>query len=120
MSCWPYSCDCQTADANNPQAKCTQVTKECPRVYVAKGSVRAAVVLKPQKDTANSVDDVDVPATQQLIKQFIYDHGPMVTGFNVCPEFMHIPSDSNYVFQSTDTSSQGWHAVAIVGWGRND
>ena len=119
-SCWPYTCNCQML-SSVPDPKCQGPIAGCDRYFVTPNSWTSAVVLKQgANNPAQSVADVDVPATIELIKTSIMTGGPVVTGFNVPPDFMdpNFPTDPSFIFKSsaTDDQSAGWHAVAITGW----
>jgi hypothetical protein len=122
QSCWEYSCSCEPAtDVESLQPRCTSSPPHCERVFLKSGSVRAAVVLKAGVAEPKRVTDIDVPATQDLIKTHIFHYGPVVSAFAVPGELMNdIPSDPNYIFLvKGGLNAQGGHAVKLVGWGED-
>jgi len=120
--CWPYSsdCNCPTQTPGQPvNPQCTAIKAGCPRWYTQASSIRAGFVVKANVSVPQSVSDIDVPATFELIKQTVYKSGPMVTGFKVPSDFMSDPNMSNpsYIFRSSAGDEVGLHAVVITGWG---
>jgi hypothetical protein len=115
---WPYSCGgCEDATQGNIPEKC--ISGQGRRFFTKAGSVASAVVLQPnvQGGRASKIEDVNIPATLDLIKTAVMNYGPMVTGFAVPTSgFMDMPKDSNYIFQPSG-STEGGHAVVITGWG---
>jgi len=58
-------------------------------------------------------------ANIENIKQNIYQHGPVVAGIQVYPDFMNY--DGKTIYQpAPDQKSEGGHAIEIVGWGKTD
>jgi hypothetical protein len=116
---WPYSCDdCEMAEKGKLPQKC--ISGQGRRFFTKAGSVASAVVLQPNvQGNATKIEDVNIPATLELIKTTIMNYGPMVTGFAVPSGFMDIPADSNYIFKSDPLNNfdSGGHAVVITGWG---
>jgi hypothetical protein len=66
----------------------------------------------PEKDTLDELE--------QSIKAEIYKNGPLATGFQVFSDFMS-PYDGTKVYTHSvaNSTSQGGHAVKIVGWGED-
>ena len=55
-----------------------------------------------------------VPATDEAIKKAVYEHGPLVTAFDVYSDFYYYSSG---IYNRTSTTYKGGHAVSIVGYG---
>ena len=73
--CWPYSCDCSTqTDPSTANAKCAGAVSGCPRWYVQGSSIKAGFVTKSGVSSPTSVNDIDVNATFQLIKNAVYTY----------------------------------------------
>ena len=112
-TCWPYD-DSQCSLSSPPANQCTALT--CPRWYVNPSSIRQGFVRKDgQTNVATtSIDQVDVPASLDLIRRHIYQFGPVVIGFQVPSDFENYTSG---VWRSNVGDSVGGHAVVITGWG---
>lgn len=111
---WPYSCGgCQDATEGNIPQKC--ISGQGRRFFTKAGSVASAVVLQPNVQVASRIEDVNIPATLDLIKTAIMNYGPMVTGFEVHSDFQQISDDT--IYQHSGGDVLGGHAVTITGWG---
>jgi hypothetical protein len=111
---WPYSCGaCQDAVEGNIPQRC--ISGQGRRFFTKAGSVASAVVLQPNVQVATKIEEVNIPATLDLIKTAIMNYGPMVTGFEVHSDFQQISGDTIYQHSSGDVV--GGHAVVITGWG---
>ena len=83
-------------------------------------------------DTTVNLSQVPITSIQKIVKDHIYKHGPVVTGFHVFKNFMigdfretndiYIETQSyqgipGIDYNHLDTDWVGSHAVVIVGWG---
>jgi hypothetical protein len=115
LDCWPYDCD---TCGQKGDEKCSG--KQCEKYYVKQDTIFAGIVKKPGVDIPSSINDIDIPATIQLIKHSIYTSGPVVTGFSVPSDIMDIPNGFTGIYKSRNpNNSVGGHAVCIVGWGND-
>jgi len=127
-SCWTYSCNCvaQVDDEHPGSPQCrVPPSKQCPKVFTQKDSVRSALVLTPAATSAGkaipeSLSDIDIPGTLALIQTSLITRGPLVTGFRVPGSLLDpFPNDPDYIFRNQRNNYVGWHAVCIVGYGKD-
>jgi cathepsin B len=72
--------------------------------------------LKFTKYRANAGSSKPLTCANQ-IKEEIFNHGPVQTGFMVYEDFMHYKSG---IYEFTHGNQLGGHAVKIVGWGNEN
>jgi cathepsin B len=89
---------------------------ECKKVDSAyKVKVREVYYITEENTTVGSEKH---KANIENIKQTIYQHGPVVAGIKVFPDFMNY--DGKTVYEPAPGQTQeGGHAIEIVGWGKN-